>query len=296
MPRRDFTDNLRSVTPEEAAKTPVVSHFRVSTIGQGDKDKSGLDRQEEATHDRWFSQYGKNYELVQNVTQEGISGAKKGRFDWFLKGLEKGDYARGTVLLVERVSRFGRMKASDTIDQLQAIWSAGGVTAFTDICSGKPFGKEGLDDEGGLIFELFGAIRQSHREWKEKQARSLGAYDKQERLLKEHADGIHCVYGDFRFKPRRKENKRAKYPFWLNAQANGEWKVLKDELKWILRAFELNINGIGAPRTSMRMVTSERWEGSSPPAMWVRYCETEPFSESTSTRSDTTPTESQSKT
>ena len=248
MPWRDFTDNLRSVTPEEVAKTPVVSYFRVSTIGQGDKDKSGLDRQEEATHDRWFSQYGKNYELVQNVTQEGISGAKKGRFDWFLKGLEKGDYARGTVLLVERVSRFGRMKASDTIDQLQAIWSAGGVTAFTDICSGKPFGKEGLDDEGGLIFELFGAIRQSHREWKEKQARSLGAYDKQERLLKEHADGIHCVYGDFRFKPRRKENKRAKYPFWLNAQANGEWKVLKDELKWILSAFELNINGIGAPR------------------------------------------------
>ena len=91
MPRRDFTDNLRSVTLEEVVKTPVVSYFRVSTVGQGDKDKSGLDRQEEATHDCWFNWYGHEYELIQNVTDEGISGAKKGRFDWFLKGLEKGD-------------------------------------------------------------------------------------------------------------------------------------------------------------------------------------------------------------
>ena len=121
MPRRDFTDNLRSVTPEEVAKTPVVSYFRVSTVGQGDKDKSGLDRQEEATHDRWFNRYGHEYELIQNVTDEGISGAKKGRFDWFPKGLEKGDYAQGTVLLCERVSRFGRMGANDTIQQLQAL-------------------------------------------------------------------------------------------------------------------------------------------------------------------------------
>ena len=90
MPKRHFTDNLRSVTPEEVAKTPVVSYFRVSTVGQGDKDKSGLDRQEEATHDRWFGKY-EEYRLVENVTLEGIRGAKKGRFGWFLKGLEKSD-------------------------------------------------------------------------------------------------------------------------------------------------------------------------------------------------------------
>ena len=235
------------------AKIPVVSYFRVSTIGQGDKDKSGLDRQEEATHNRWFSKFGHEYELIDNVTDEGISGAKKGRFDWFLKGLENGDYAPGTLLLCERVSRFGRMGANDTLNQLQDIWRAGGLVAFTDIQDGKPMDALALDSESGLIFELFGAIRQSHREWKEKQARALGAYDKQERLLKQHADGIHCVYGDFRFKPRRKEGKRAKYPFWLNAQANGEWAVLKPQLKLILHAFELNIQGIGAPRIAKEL-------------------------------------------
>ena len=253
MPDRHFTDNLRSVTPEEMAKIPVVSYFRVSTVGQADKDRSGLDRQEEATHDGWFGKYSHQYELVENVTQEGISGAKKGRFDWFLNGLEKGDYAPGTVLLCERVSRFGRMRASDTIEQLQLIWNAGGITAFTDISGGKPFGKDGLDDETGLIFELFGAIRQSRREWLEKQARSLGAYDKRTKLLKQYADGIHCVYGDFRFKPRGKDSKGAKYPFWLNAQVNGKWKVYQEQLKWILHAFELNIQGIGAPRIAAKL-------------------------------------------
>ena len=115
MPKSHFTDNLRSVTPEEVAKKPVVSYFRVSTVGQGDSDKSGLDRQEEATHNGWFSRYGDEHVLIQNVTQEGISGAKQGRFDWFLKGLEKGDYERGTILLCQRVSRFGRMKATSSV-------------------------------------------------------------------------------------------------------------------------------------------------------------------------------------
>ena len=91
------------------AKIPVVSYFRVSTVGQGDTNKSGLDRQEEATHNQWFSKFGDEYELIDNVTQEGISGAKKGRFDWFLKGLENGVYAPGTLLLCRRVSRFGRI-------------------------------------------------------------------------------------------------------------------------------------------------------------------------------------------
>ena len=83
------------------AKKPVVSYFRVSTTGQADKDRSGLDRQDEATHERWFGKYGEEYQLIENVTQEGISGAKKGRFDWFLKGLNNHQYAPGTLLLCE---------------------------------------------------------------------------------------------------------------------------------------------------------------------------------------------------
>ena len=77
MPRKDFADNLRTVPLEEMAKIPVVSYFRVSTIGQDDKDKSGLDRQEEATHNLWFSRYGKEYELIQNVTDERSAGRRK---------------------------------------------------------------------------------------------------------------------------------------------------------------------------------------------------------------------------
>lgn len=203
-------------------KRHVVSYFRVSTKGQGDSTKSGLDRQEEATHNLWLDRYGDQYELIDKVSDIGVSGAKQGRFDWFVDGLKKGEYEPGTCLLVERVTRFGRMKASETIAQLQEIWKAGGVTAFTDIDRGQPFEADGLDKESGLIFELFGAIRQSRREWEEKQARSKGAYAKRLKMIKEHADGVHCVYGDFQYKPRTKISREPGYPFWLNAKENGE--------------------------------------------------------------------------
>ena len=103
-------------------KRPAVSYFRVSTFGQGDSDKSGLERQEEVTHNGWMSRYGHEWKLIENVTQRGISGAKAGRFEWFLEGLKEGSYEKGTCLLVERVSRFSRMKWSDTLKQLQARW------------------------------------------------------------------------------------------------------------------------------------------------------------------------------
>ena len=243
------SDGAPSVVAEEVAtaKIPVVSYFRVSTVGQGEEDKSGLDRQEEETSVRWFQTYGDRYELIENVTDRGISGAKKGRFDWFVDGLEKGFYGLGTVLLVERVSRFGRMKASDTIAQLHEIWNAGGVTAFCDLGSGRPFGKDGLDDESGLIFELIGAVRQSRREWEEKQARSKGAVFKQRKLIREHADGQSCWFGEFRFKPRTKATAEPGYPFWLNAGSDGKWEKLEDKVNWIHEVFELNIAGRGAP-------------------------------------------------
>jgi len=233
-------------------KRPAVSYFRVSTKGQVDDDKSGLDRQDEAMNEHWIGKYGDQYEIIDKVSDFGVSGAKQGRFDWFVTGLQKGEYEPGTLLLVERVSRFGRMKASQTIEQLQAIWKAGGVTAFTDIDGGRPFGSEGLDS--GLIFELFGAIRQSRREWLEKQARSKGAYAKRLKMIKKHADGIHCVYGDFQFKPRTKSRKEPGYPFWLNAKEDGLWEVLEEKhAKWIRQAFELNIQGIGAPTIAKRL-------------------------------------------
>ena len=145
------------------------------------------------------------------------------------------------------------MKASDTIEQLQAIWKEGGITAFTDISGGRPFGKDGLDDETGMIFELIGAIRQSRREWLEKQARSKGAYTKRTRLLKQHADGVHCVYGDFRFNPRSRSSKEPGYPFWLNAKPDGKWEVLEKHAVWIRQAFMLNKEGIGAPTIARKL-------------------------------------------
>ena len=76
-------------------KRPAVSYFRVSTKGQADDEKSGLDRQDEAVNEYWIGRYGDQYEIIDKVSDLGVSGAKQGRFDWFVDGLKKVNTSRG---------------------------------------------------------------------------------------------------------------------------------------------------------------------------------------------------------
>ena len=75
-------------------KRPAVSYFRVSTKGQAEDKKSGLDRQDEAMNEHWIGTYGNQYEIIDKVSDFGVSGAKQGRFDWFVDGLKKGERDR----------------------------------------------------------------------------------------------------------------------------------------------------------------------------------------------------------
>ena len=76
-------------------KRPAVSYFRVSTKGQAEDKKSGLDRQDEAMNEDWIAKYGDQYEIIDKVSDLGVSGAKQGRFDWFVDGLKKVNTSRG---------------------------------------------------------------------------------------------------------------------------------------------------------------------------------------------------------
>ena len=56
-------------------KRPAVSYFRVSTKGQADDEKSGLDRQDEAVNEYWIGRYGDQYEIIDKVSDLGVSGS-----------------------------------------------------------------------------------------------------------------------------------------------------------------------------------------------------------------------------
>ena len=81
-------------------KRPAVSYFRVSTRGQADDEKSGLDRQDGAMNEHWIGKYGDQYKIIDKVSDLGVSGAKQGRFDWFVDGLKKVTTSRGRSCLL----------------------------------------------------------------------------------------------------------------------------------------------------------------------------------------------------
>lgn len=225
------------------SRLPAISYFRVSTKGQAEDDVSGIDRQERAIQD-WISRYGDRYRLEDNVTH-AISGARAGRFDWFLEGLSSGRLERGTCLVIERISRFSRRQVTDVMKDLMAIWDAGGAVAVCEISGGRPI--TSFDDDGGTVYEIVGAIKQSRREWEEKQARAVGSVEWQREQMRLHADGKTAVYGTFQFKPRTTKRREPGYPRWLDVGKDGQWVVLEEEAGWIRKAFQLALDGKGAP-------------------------------------------------
>lgn len=95
--------NLQAVSVPKLA----VNYQRVSTNKQGEEDRSGFSRQDEALA-RWKREHP-DYEV--RVIKEMISGKKNVKFGLlgqFLKDAQKGKVAPGTVLVVETFSRLSR--------------------------------------------------------------------------------------------------------------------------------------------------------------------------------------------
>ena len=107
---RQASKNQADNQQEVLAHKVAISHSRVSTGKQAGDDRSGEERQQRAI-ESWLikhPEYRLDREIVVTVT-----GAKAGRFEWFITGLEKGVLQRGTCLVVEKVSRFSREPIGD---------------------------------------------------------------------------------------------------------------------------------------------------------------------------------------
>ena len=114
-----------------------------------------------------------DYEV--KVIEEKISGRKNvqyGLLGKFLDDAQNGKVAPGTVLVVETWSRLSRGDMQDCMQLMLDIFNAGLGVSFCD------WGNQilrSLDETGGTVFQIVGAAANSHREWLEKQSRSLGA-------------------------------------------------------------------------------------------------------------------------
>ncbi|WP_398336676.1 recombinase family protein, partial [Vulcanococcus sp.] len=223
-----------AVTP---TKLVAISYARVSTGTQATDDASGLERQELAIAG-WLRAHPE-YELDREIRHVG-SGAKAGRFEWFIDELQQGRLPRGTCLVVEKISRFSREPVTKVLETLIALFNAGGAIAACEL------GGEVLTDfdgQNGAVFILVGAIQRARGEWEERRDRALGNGAKKRRLIEE---------GQKPFKARAKGARHSRYPFWLSFDERAGQFITNDHAAWVRDIF-LWAQDIGAPAIARRL-------------------------------------------
>jgi len=207
-----------------AAQKLAISYARVSTGTQATDDASGIERQQLAIA-AWLRAHPE-YELDREIRHVG-SGAKAGRFEWFIDELQQGRLPRGTCLVVEKISRFSREPVTVVLEDLIRMFRAGGAIAACEL------GGEVLTDfngDGGAVFMLLGAIQRARGEWEERRDRKLGSDRMKRRLIAEGAKP---------FRSRQKNANRAMYPFWLDFDEKTDSFELNDQAAWVKRVFLL---------------------------------------------------------
>ena len=204
-------------------KLVAVAYSRVSTGKQSAEDRSGLERQEEAIT-AWLRAHP-DYELDREIRHVG-SGAKAGRFEWFIRELREGRLPQGTCLVVEKMSRLGREELDDTLETLIRIFKAGGALAVCSLFGGNVL--RSLQSQQGAIYSLAGAIEAARIEWEERRDRKLGSDRKKRREIAEGAKP---------FRSRQEGTTKTMYPFWLDFDERAGRFELNDQAKWVKQVF-----------------------------------------------------------
>jgi DNA invertase Pin-like site-specific DNA recombinase len=232
-----------------AQKLVAISYARVSTPGQATDDTSGIERQA-ASITRWLQQHP-GYELDREVRHVG-SGAKAGRFEWFIEELQQSRLPQGTCLVVEKISRFSREPVTDVFKTLMRLFDAGGAIAACEL-GGEPL--TNFDAKDGSVFMLLGAIQRARGEWEERRDRKQGSDAMKRRMIAE---------GGKPFKARAKDKRCASYPFWLDFneksqqfEANGHATWVHDVFLWAQEVGAVTIAHRLAER-GVRQVTNRR--------------------------------------
>jgi len=228
----------------------AYSYRRVSSGGQAQGDKSGLQRQEQALKD-WMRRHP-DFRLAEELLDPGVSAytgrnRTQGALGRFLAAARSGSIPKGSVLVVEDHRRFSRQEPLDALESLiRDVWGQGLGFAVCSYQAGSPLFREttGAQDLAMLSF-LFA---QAHAESDEKSKWSRGGW----RKIYEAQD--------------RGERPRHRNPYWIDRdeslsespfRLNGHAKSIEAMFKMCLAgmgqtqiADELNAEGYAAPPAS----------------------------------------------
>ena len=209
----------------------AYSYRRVSSGGQAQSDKSGLQRQEQALKD-WMRRHP-DFRLAEELLDPGVSAYTgrnrlQGALGRFLAAARSGAIARGSVLVVEDHRRFSRQEPLDALESLiRDVWGQGLGFAVCSYQAGTPLFREttGAQDLAMLSF-LFA---QAHAESDEKSKWSRG--------------GWHKIYEA----QDRGERPRHRTPYWIDRDESqpGSPFSLNDHACSIEAMFKMCLAGMG---------------------------------------------------
>jgi len=228
----------KTIRSDAAQKLVAISYARVSTPNQATDDASGIERQELAIQE-WLQRHP-DYELDREIRYVG-SGAKAGRFEWFIEELQQGRLPQGTCLVVEKMSRLGREELGDTFETLIRIFKAGGALAVCSLAGGQVL--RSLSSQQGAVYQLAGAIDAARVEWEERRDRKLGSDARKRRLIAEGAKP---------FKARGEGARHASYPFWLDFDETKVQFKPNSHAEWVRKIF-LWAQEVGAVEIARRL-------------------------------------------
>ena len=225
----------------------VFSYLRFSDPRQA--TGSSADRQL-AYAATWAAKQGLELDASLTLKDEGLSAyhqrhVTQGALGVFLRAIEDGRIASGSVLVVEGLDRLSRAEPIQAQAQLAQIINAG-ITVVT-ASDGREYNRASLKAQPmDLVYSLLVMIR-AHEESDTKSKRVKAA-------IRRQCEG--WIAGSFRGLIRN-----GKDPQWLQWSDQG-WELIPERVSAVRRALELYQQGLGAGRAA-KLMHEEGYELSS---------------------------------
>lgn len=225
----------------------VFSYLRFSDPRQA--TGSSADRQL-AYAATWAAKQGLELDASLTLKDEGLSAyhqrhVTQGALGVFLRAIEDGRIASGSVLVVEGLDRLSRAEPIQAQAQLAQIINAG-ITVVT-ASDGREYNRASLKAQPmDLVYSLLVMIR-AHEESDTKSKRVKAA-------IRRQCEG--WIAGSFRGLIRN-----GKDPQWLHWSEQG-WELIPERVSAVRRALELYQQGLGAGRAA-KLMHEEGYELSS---------------------------------
>lgn len=220
-------------------QTPkVYSYLRFSEYRQSEGASS--DRQK-AYAEKWAAEHGLQLDSELSMRDEGLSAyhqkhITQGAFGVFLKAVQDGQVAKGSVLVVEGLDRLSRAEPLQAQAQLASIIHAG-ISVVTP-SDNKVYSRESLKaNPMDLVYSLLVMIRA----FEESDTKSSRVRDAIRRLCRRWQEGTY-----------RGLIRAGEAPGWVEV-VNGKWQFVPERAQAVRMAVELSLRGMGTTRIAQEL-------------------------------------------